>query len=76
MERALEIRARVLGHDHPDTATILNNLAVLLEDQGELVAARPLYERALTIYERVLGRDHPKTAHVRGNMERLRGRPD
>ena len=45
----------MLGPDHPDTATSLNNLAGLLKDQGELAAARPLFERALAIYERVLG---------------------
>jgi hypothetical protein len=31
----------------PHTATSLNNLASLLRDQGELAAARPLFERAL-----------------------------
>jgi Tetratricopeptide repeat len=41
-ERALAIRVKVLGTDHPDTALGLNNLAMLLQDQGELAAARPL----------------------------------
>jgi tetratricopeptide (TPR) repeat protein len=70
-ERALAIRERVLGPDHPDTASSLNNLAGLLEDQGELAAARPLYERALATYERVLGPDHPDTATVRRNLANL-----
>ena len=41
-ERALAIREKVLGPEHPDTANSLNNLALLLKDQGELAAARPL----------------------------------
>ncbi|MEZ4511605.1 MAG: tetratricopeptide repeat protein [Chloroflexota bacterium] len=35
MERALAIRERVLGADHPDTATSLVNLGILLYEQGE-----------------------------------------
>jgi tetratricopeptide (TPR) repeat protein/transcriptional regulator with XRE-family HTH domain len=61
-ERALSIREQVLGHDHPDTASSLNDLALLLQAQGELEAVRPLYERAQDITERVLGHDHPDTA--------------
>src|SRR5262245_46331373 len=33
---ALAIRERTLGPEHPDTATSLNNLALLLHHQGEL----------------------------------------
>src|SRR5207245_6874055 len=70
-ERALAINERVLGPDHPGTATGLNDLAVLHYAQGELAAARPLYERALAINERVLGADHPDTAMVRSNLASL-----
>jgi Tetratricopeptide repeat len=35
-ERALAIREKVLGPEHPDTATSLNNLALLLKNHGEL----------------------------------------
>lgn len=52
---------RVLEPDHPSTASSLNNLALLLQDQGELAAARPLYEHAMAIWEKVLGPDHPDT---------------
>jgi tetratricopeptide (TPR) repeat protein len=61
-ERALEIREKVLGPEHPETATSLNNLAALLHAQGDLAGARPLYERALAIREKVLGPEHPETA--------------
>jgi tetratricopeptide (TPR) repeat protein len=58
-ERALGIRERVLGAAHPDTATSLNNLGMLLQAMGDLAGARPYYERALGIRERVLGAAHP-----------------
>ncbi|MBV8441450.1 MAG: tetratricopeptide repeat protein, partial [Hyphomicrobiales bacterium] len=33
-ERALAIREKTLGPEHPDTAANLNNLACLLQAQG------------------------------------------
>jgi tetratricopeptide (TPR) repeat protein len=71
VERALALRERVLGAEHPDTATSLNNLAGLLESQGDYAAARPLYERALALRERVLGADHPDTASSLNNLASL-----
>jgi hypothetical protein len=41
-ERALVIREKTLGPEHPEVARDLNNLAVLLKDQGDLAGARPL----------------------------------
>ena len=154
-ERALAIHEKVLGPEHPDTAMSLNNLALLLQAQGdlrrrgrcssarwrsarrcsapsipirrrasttsppccrpratwrrrgrcssarwrstrrcsapsipirrrastisptcfrlqgELAAARPLFERALAIYEKVLGPEHPYTAASLNNLASL-----
>jgi tetratricopeptide (TPR) repeat protein len=70
-ERVLEIRQKVLGEDHPDTAQSLNALANLLSDQGSYQEARSLYERALAIYEKVLGEDHPDTASSLNNLALL-----
>ena len=69
--RALDIRERVVGRDHPDTATSLNNLAALLQDKGDYEGAEPLYRRALDICERVLGKDHPDTATSLNNLAGL-----
>lgn len=35
-KRALEIRERVLGEQHPDVAKQLNNLALLCQNQGKI----------------------------------------
>jgi len=70
-ERALAIREKVLGPEHPDTASGLNNLASLLRDQGDLAGARSLYERALAIREKVLGPEHPDTALSLNNLASL-----
>jgi class 3 adenylate cyclase/tetratricopeptide (TPR) repeat protein len=81
-ERALAIREKVFGSEHPDTATSLNILARLLREQGDLAGARPLMERALAIREKVLEPEHPDTAtslntlarllHAQGNLARAR----
>ena len=36
-----------LGEDHPQTLVSLNNMALLLQDQGRLAEAEPLYREAL-----------------------------
>jgi tetratricopeptide (TPR) repeat protein len=71
VERALAISEKVLGPEHPDTAQSLNNLALLLQAQGDLAAARPIHERALAISEKVLGPEHPDTATSLNNLAGL-----
>ena len=56
------------GAEHAATATSVNNLALLLRDQGDLAAARPLFERALAGIEKSFGADHPATAAGLGNL--------
>jgi tetratricopeptide (TPR) repeat protein len=67
-ERALAIRETALGPEHPDTAVSLNNLAGLLQAQGDFAAARPLFERALAITEKALSPKHPATATSLDNL--------
>lgn len=70
-ERALAIREKVLGPEHPDMAWSLNNLALLLRRQSDYAAAHSLYERALAIREKVLGAEHPDTATSLDNLAEL-----
>jgi hypothetical protein len=58
----------VLGLNHPQTTTSLNNLALVLRDQGDLAGARTLHERALAIRETHLGPDHPATEESRREL--------
>jgi tetratricopeptide (TPR) repeat protein len=70
-ERALAIREKALGPEHPDTATTLHNLALLLRAQGDIAGARPLCERALAICEKALGPEHPYAAANLNNLALL-----
>ena len=71
-QQALALWQKLLGDDHPDVATSLNNLASLYKSQGKYKEAEPLYQQALNICEQRLGVDHPHTIIVRGNLEHLR----
>jgi tetratricopeptide (TPR) repeat protein len=67
--RALAIRGKALGPDHPGTATSLNNLALLLKAKGDYAGAELLVRRALAICEKALGPVHPTTQTVRKNLD-------
>ncbi len=68
LQRTLDIRRKVLGEDHPHTATSYDNLAQSLYEQGQYGAAQPLLQRALDIRRKVLGEDHPHTATSYNNL--------
>ena len=59
--RALDEASSVLGAEHPDTLGSVNDLALLLSEQGAYTAAEPLYRRALEGRETALGVAHPDT---------------
>ncbi|WAO96035.1 NACHT domain-containing protein [Fusarium falciforme] len=59
--RALEVREKVLGREHPDTLTSVSDLALVLQDQGKYEEAEQMNRRALEAREKVLGREHPDT---------------
>jgi nephrocystin-3 len=67
-DRALAIRERTLGPDHPDVAASLGNLAGLYQDQGDYDRALPYYERALAIDEATPGADHLRVATSLNNL--------
>ena len=61
-KKALAIREKVLGTEHPDTATTYNNMAIVYKEKGDYDKALEYYEKALAIVEKVLGTAHPSTA--------------
>lgn len=71
LQRALTIREQVLGPEHPDTATILDPLALLYTVQSKYMQAEPLFKRALISREQVLGPEHPDTIAILHNLAYL-----
>ena len=54
-KRALAIDEKAQGPEHPDVASILNNLAAVYDDEGRYAEAEPLDKRALAIQEKAWG---------------------
>ena len=66
--RALAIREKVLGPEHPDTAQTLSYLGNFYLGEGRPDEAEPLYRKALEILTRVRGSEHPYTAENLNNL--------
>lgn len=65
---ALKIHIKVLGQDHPKTATSYSNLAVVYNSQGNYTRALKLNQNALKIHEKALGKEHLDTATTYKNI--------
>ncbi len=61
LERAVDIRRRVLGPEHPDTLLSMNDLAENEYFDSHTSVAAKLYSEILGIERRVLGPEHPQT---------------
>ncbi|MEH0975282.1 FxSxx-COOH system tetratricopeptide repeat protein [Micromonospora sp. CPCC 205546] len=68
LEQALTDYRRVLGDDHPQTLTSVNDLASTYQAAGDLQRAILLFEQSLTDRRRVLGDDHPDTLASVNNL--------
>jgi tetratricopeptide (TPR) repeat protein len=67
-ERAMAIRKKVYGEQHPDVATSLNNLGSAYDALGDNSKAISYYEQSLTIDEAVFGKEHPDVAIDLNNL--------
>ncbi len=61
-DKAFKLVKNTHGLDHPSVATIVSNIGLLLEAQGDLAGALEYIQRALQIDEKVYGPDHPNVA--------------
>jgi non-specific serine/threonine protein kinase/serine/threonine-protein kinase len=61
LKEALETQRQVLGDQHPNTLTALNEMANLYWHQGRYRDAEPLYVELVESRRRVLGEEHPDT---------------
>ena len=69
--KALSIRRRVLGDEHPSTLYSFDSMGSLLCKQGKYDEAMPYYVEALEGFRRILGNEHPSTLASIGNMGSL-----
>jgi len=59
--QVMETRKRVLGQEHPDTLSSMNNLACTLRSQGRNEDALTLMRRCVQLRQCTLGHNHPHT---------------
>jgi tetratricopeptide (TPR) repeat protein len=64
----MAIEVKVLGEEHPNTATTYNNIALVYDAQGNYPEAMKWHQKALVIREKVQGKEHPDTAATYHNM--------
>jgi hypothetical protein len=58
----------VLGKEHPNTLTSMNNLAAVLSGQGKYEQAEEIHRQALGLRETVLGKEYPDTLTSMNNL--------
>jgi Tfp pilus assembly protein PilF len=67
----LKIDEAAFGPDHPQVATIVNNLGGVLQALGDHAGAKAAHERALKIFRQFLPEGHPYIKVVEGNLRSL-----
>jgi tetratricopeptide (TPR) repeat protein len=67
-ENVLEMRRNLLGAEHPDVATNINNLAYLYKSQGRYEEAEQHYKEALLLSQKVLGVEHINVTIILQNL--------
>jgi len=68
LERALELRRRVLGLNHPDTLKSMNNLAHVYWHEGKYAQAEALDSQTLETNRRLLGSEQPDTLNSMNDL--------
>ena len=66
--KTLDIREKVLGKEHPDTAAAYINIAAIYNSQGEYLKALEWYQKTLDIREKLSANDYPETAAAYNNI--------
>lgn len=72
--RCLDIREKLLGARHVDTAAALHNVAVVLHRMGRYSQALAFYRKAESIFGLQLQAGHPRCMLVQRNMEKCHSR--
>jgi len=67
-QEVTEVRERVLGKEHPDTLTSMNNLATMLSDQRRYKEAEKIQAMVVVGMWKVFGFDHPNSKTCMNTM--------
>src|SRR5947209_11725661 len=68
LKQAAALHEQILGLEHPEVATSLNELATLYWNMNKFEQAEPLFRQALDIREKTLGSEHPEVPNSLNNL--------
>ena len=69
LEKGLAISEKCLPVNHPNNATLYNNLATVHASMKNYAVALTYFEKALEVGERSLPADHPNLIQLRSNRD-------
>jgi len=67
-QKALNLKEKTLGKEHPSIAITYNNITGIYYNQGTYSKALECYQKALDISEKMLSKEHPNTARTHNNI--------
>jgi tetratricopeptide (TPR) repeat protein len=67
-EAVRALRVKVLGEEHPDTLSVMDDLAGVYLYEGKFAAAQSLFTKGFEIQRRVLGEEHLETLISMDNL--------
>jgi tetratricopeptide (TPR) repeat protein len=72
-QHALQIRLKLFGEDHSDTAASYNNIGVVQYEMKDYMSALESKQKALQIRLKLCGEDHSDTAIIYDNIAVTQG---
>jgi len=64
----LKTQMSLFKEKHPETLTSMNEIGVVLSNQGKYEAAEKMHRETLQLSEKVLGKEHPETLTSMNNL--------
>ena len=65
-------RSRVLGEEHPDTITVMENLAITFYYLHKYTDAARLEVQVVDVRKKILGEEHPQTVKAVAILSEIR----
>ena len=70
--KALDVRKKLLGEDHPETARSYHNIGCCYYSIENFEKAYEFYEKAFNLRKKLLGEDHKDTIRSMNELQELK----
>ena len=72
--KALEIRKRTLGEEHPDLGYSYFNIGFAYANQGKYEEALEYYNRSYELLKKGIGEEHSDTQYAKKSIEEIKAK--